>query len=99
MSYKKVLFMIVLATLVCGSANAQSFLERLGQRAKNAAENAIGNKVENAVNNAIDNVGKKKDKKNDKTEPAEDLQQQVPPLQLQSLSRPACRSVPHACWS
>lgn len=44
---------------VC-TANAQNFLKKLGETAKNAAENAlnskVGEKVENAVNKAVDNV-------------------------------------------
>lgn len=53
----KRLSMIVAAlTLVCASANAQSMLERLGQRAKDAVENKIGEKVEDAVNNGVNKV-------------------------------------------
>ncbi len=48
------------AVMACSAANAQSIVERLGQRAKNAAENAIGNKIENAINNGIDKVTGKK---------------------------------------
>ena len=36
------------------SANAQSFLEKLGNRAKNAVERNLGNKVEKAVKDALD---------------------------------------------
>lgn len=58
-------FITIFAALmlcVC-TANAQNFLKKLGETAKNAAENAlnsnVGEKVENAVNKAVDNVADK----------------------------------------
>jgi Outer membrane protein and related peptidoglycan-associated (lipo)proteins len=61
---KKIALLITCIALAGAPANAQSFLERLGQRAKNAAEQNIGNKVEKGVNDVLDgNVGKK-DKNN-----------------------------------
>ena len=72
-------------TIACASANAQSMLERLGQRAKEAVENKIGEKVENAVNNGIDKVTAKKQQGNDQSaenaQPAEEPQQQTAPVQ------------------
>ena len=60
--------------LTCASANAQSLLERLGQRAKNATENNLGNKVEKGVNDILNgNVGKK-DKNNKKDQNQENTQ-------------------------
>ena len=56
--------LLITALLVLGStANAQSLLERLGERAKNAAEQNIGNKVEKGVNDVLDGKVGKKDKK------------------------------------
>ena len=51
---KKILVLLTVLSLACASASAQSFLERLGQRAKNAAEQNIGNKVEKGVNDVLD---------------------------------------------
>ncbi len=60
---KKIILLLAAIALVSTGADAQSILERLGQRAKNAAENNIGNKVEKGINNVLDGkVGKKKDK-------------------------------------
>ena len=39
--------------LVCGPADAQSFLERMKERAKNAVEQNIGEKVEKGVNDVL----------------------------------------------
>lgn len=65
-------------TIACTSANVQSMLERIGQRAKEAVENKIGEKVENAVNNGIDKVIAQKQKGNDQSaenaQPAEEPQ-------------------------
>ena len=43
---KKLLLSIALLAMVCGTADAQSFLEKMKERAKNAAEQNLGNKVE-----------------------------------------------------
>lgn len=51
---KKHLFLISLMILVCGSVSAQSFLQRLGQKAKEAAQSAISEKVENAAKSGVD---------------------------------------------
>jgi len=51
---KKLSLLIMVCALVCASANAQSLLERLGNRAKNAVEQNVGNKVEKAVNDVLD---------------------------------------------
>ena len=70
---KRVFLIIVALSCVCVSANAQSMLERLGQRAKQAVENKIGEKVENAINNGIDKVTspKKGNSTNQETQEAE----------------------------
>ena len=61
---KKVLLFVAALMFVGGTASAQSILDRLGDRAKNAVENNIGNKVEKGVNDILDGkLGKKKDKK------------------------------------
>jgi len=58
---KKIALFITCIALACTSADAQSLLERLGQRARNAAEQNIGNKVEKGVNDILNgNIGKGK---------------------------------------
>ena len=66
---RRILVFIISALLAsCFAANAQSILDRLKDRAKDAVEENIGNKVEKGVNDLLDgNFGKKKDKK-EKTE-------------------------------
>jgi len=62
---KKLLLSVAVLALVGGTASAQSFLDKMKDRAKDAVENNIGNKVEKEVNDMLD--GKKsKDKKNKK---------------------------------
>lgn len=51
---KRLLLSVAVLAMLGGSASAQSFLERLGERAKNAAEQNIGQKVEKGVNNVLD---------------------------------------------
>ena len=62
---KRIFAISIVALLAsCFAANAQSFLDRLKDRAKDAVEENIGNKVEKGVNDLLDgNFGKKKDKK------------------------------------
>ena len=68
---KKLLVTLAVLVMVCGTADAQGFLQRLGEKAMNAAENNLGEKVEKGVNNALD--GKmKKDKKNKKGKKSEE---------------------------
>lgn len=58
---KKIALFLTAIALTCANANAQSLLERLGQRAKNAAENNVGNKVEQGVNDLLNGkLGKKR---------------------------------------
>lgn len=74
---KKVALLLTALALTCASANAQSFLEKLGNRAKNAAERNIGNKVEKAINDALD--GKKGSKKdNDDSSVSQTAPQTIP---------------------
>lgn len=62
---KRIVLLITAVALTCASANAQSLLKKLGERAKNAAEQNIGNKVEKGVNDVLNgNVGKKDGNKN-----------------------------------
>ncbi len=62
---KKIALLITCIALAGAPASAQSLLERLGNRAKNAAENNLGNKVEKGVNDILDgNVGNKKNQEN-----------------------------------
>jgi len=64
---KRILLSLAALMLVCSAANAQSFLERLGERARNAAESNIGRKVEDGVNDVLDGkVGSKDNKSKDK---------------------------------
>ena len=62
---KRIFAISIVALLAsCFAANAQSILDRLKDRAKDAVEENIGNKVEKGVNDLLDgNFGKKKDKK------------------------------------
>ena len=72
---KKIALLLTAIALTCASADAQSLLERLGQRAKNAAENNVGNKLEQGVNDLLNGkLGKKKDKKDQKQETAQPSQ-------------------------
>lgn len=68
---KRLLLSVALLSILCSSAQAQSFLERLGERAKNAAEQNIGQKVEKGVNDVLDGkIGKKGNKETDAEKPA-----------------------------
>lgn len=59
---KRIVLLIACIAITCASADAQSFLKKLGERAKNAAEQNIGNKVERGVNDLLNgNVGTKND--------------------------------------
>ena len=74
---KKVITLLSVMLFVCAGANAQNYLNQLGQRAKNRAKYLIEQKVNNAVDRAVDNAfdttenaakdaikGEKKNKKN-----------------------------------
>lgn len=60
---KKVWIMMALLALVGGTADAQNFLDRMKDRAKDAAERNIGDKVEKGVNDLLDGAFKKDAKK------------------------------------
>ena len=75
---KKLVLTLAVLTLVWGTADAQSFLKKLGERAKEAAEQNIGNKVEQGVNDVLDgNLGKKKDRKADEKKAEEAAEPEV----------------------
>ena len=74
---KRIALLLTAIALTCASANAQSFLEKLGNRAKNAVERNLGNKVEKAVNDALD--GKKGSKKDNDNSSAPQTISQIPP--------------------
>ena len=75
---KKLMLSVAVLAMVCGTADAQSFLKKLGEKAKEAAEQNIGNKVEQGVNNVLDGkLGKKKDKKADEKKAAESAEPEV----------------------
>ncbi|MBP5483387.1 MAG: OmpA family protein [Bacteroidales bacterium] len=61
---KRLLLSISVLAMVCGTAHAQSFLDKIKDRAKDAAEQNIGNKVEKGVNDLLDGKVGKKDKNN-----------------------------------
>ena len=67
---KKTLFLLTALLLLGSTAKAQSFLQRLGEKAKNAAEQNIGNKVEKGVNDLLDGKLGSKEKKADPIEEA-----------------------------
>ena len=68
---KKLLLSVAVLAMVCGTADAQSFLERLGEKAKNAAEQNLGQKVEKGVNDVLDGkVGKKNKEKGEESSAA-----------------------------
>ena len=75
---KRIIAISIVALLAPGfAANAQSFLDRLKDRAKDAVEQNIGNKVEKGVNDLLDgNFGKKKDKKDKKDKKADESAKQ-----------------------
>ena len=59
---KKIVLLMAMIALASAPVSAQSFLERMKERAKNAAENNIGNKVEKGVNDILNGEVGKKDK-------------------------------------
>lgn len=69
---KKVWIVMALLALVGGTADAQNFLERLKDRAKDAAEQNIGEKVEKGVNDLLDGKSKKDGKKTKEVKEAEE---------------------------
>ncbi|MBO5596747.1 MAG: OmpA family protein [Bacteroidales bacterium] len=88
---KRIALLLTAIALTCASANAQSLLERLGQRAKNAAENNVGNKVEQGVNDLLNGkLGKKKDKKDQKQETAQPAQTALPQDGTWTCPNPEC---------
>ena len=88
---KRIALLLTAIALTCAGANAQSLLERLGQRAKNAAENNVGNKVEQGVNDLLNGkLGKKKDKKGEKQETAQPAQTALPQDGTWTCPNPEC---------
>ncbi len=87
---KKIALFITCTALACAPASAQSLLERLGERAKNAAENNIGNKVEKGVNDILDGNVKKKEKKADKNARQEQAEQEMAAPQSGKWFCPEC---------
>ena len=82
---KKLLLSIALLAMVCGTADAQSFLEKMKERAKNAAEQNLGNKVEKGVNDVLDgNLGKK-----NKQQRPRKLLPPLPPGPARNAAKPA----------
>ena len=65
---KKITILIFVLALLCAPANAQSILQRLGNRAKNAVENNIGNKVEKGINDILDGKSGKNNNGNNQNE-------------------------------
>ena len=83
---KKLVIMIMVSCLCASSANAQSMLERLGQKAKQTVENKISEKAENAISNGIDKATKKKGNA-EEVKPAE-------PVEAAPQTAPAVQTVP-----
>jgi len=76
MEVKKFSFFVLILLIVTTSANAQSFLNRLRDRAVNAVTNTIENKVENAAQEVTEEVlsGKKnKETKDDDEDEAKEV--------------------------
>ena len=71
---KRLMVSLAVLCMICSTASAQSFLEKMKERAKNAAEQNIGNKVEKGVNDVLDGKASNKDKKGNKEE-GEEVQQ------------------------
>jgi len=84
---KYFLSVAVLALLGSGTAFAQGFLGRLGERAKQAVENNIGNKVEKGVNDLLD--GKKKDKDSKKNRAEEEEYDEEAPVEVEEADATA----------
>ena len=60
---KRIVTVILALVLACCATSAQSLLDRLGERAKNAVENKLGEKVEGAVSKAVDKAAAKAESK------------------------------------
>jgi hypothetical protein len=71
---KKIALLLTAIALTCTSANAQSLLKQLGNRAKNAVERNVENKVEKAIKDALD--GNKESKKDNMGETS--VQETIP---------------------
>ena len=72
---KKLLLSVAVLAMVCGTADAQSLLQRLGDKAKEAAEKNLGEKIEKGVNNALDGKSKKNKGKKGKEVVEEEAQE------------------------
>ncbi len=100
---KRIVTVILALVLACCATSAQSLLDRLGERAKNAVENKLGEKVEGAVNKAVDKAaakaeskmkGKKAGEAGKATEPKEKAAPEKPvqqdkPVQAETPVQPA----------
>ena len=73
---KKITILIFVFALLCVSANAQSVLQRLGNRARNAVENNIGNKVERGINDILDGKAGKNNNRNNRNQEADEAEPQ-----------------------
>lgn len=72
---KKTFILALVAMMTCtADVNAQAFLKKLGEAAKNAAENAVESNVVRKVEKKVDDAmtGKKSDKKDKKSKDADD---------------------------
>ncbi len=88
MNGRKLLAVLAVAMIACGSADAQNLLGRLAERAKNAAENAVGNKIENAVNNGVEKATSRKNGSNTATEAAEAETKAEEPVAAETVNMP-----------
>lgn len=90
---KIIVFTLSVLLASCFSANSQSLLNRLGERAKNAVENKLGEKVEGAVNKAVDKAANKAEKKLKGTkgkEATEKETQEASPVSAEGWTCPEC---------
>ena len=85
---KKLLLSVAVLAMVCGTADAQSFLERLKDKAKDAAEQNLGSKVEQGVNDVLDGKVGKKNKKNKKGKEA--VEEEAPEAKTASVAAWTC---------
>ena len=79
---KRIVISLTLLAIVATGVNAQSFLNRLRDRAVNAVTNTIENKVENAAQEATeDALSGKKSKKNNASDDEEADEEEAPSKQ------------------
>lgn len=88
---KRLLALIVVAVVCAGSASAQGFLKRLGEKALDKVKNKVENKIDNIVDKGADAVlnGKKKKKKakEEEYQDADEQDEQEPQVKRKKQKR------------